>query len=984
MNIFNKNSKLKILMLVILCLPLIFSFNNEGTKGYTKISSVVVYYGGDSYLNTYYNLQQSDIIGLKVDKMDLKSGAPIDLSKYNYIYLDDSVLNYPDFDSLVQNVITNADQGAGVFLTASVAEKFPKDFRGFEKVDRGEFDYDNIEYPTVGEDLTKIQTTLKDFVALYSNYKEFDPKSKNVSEVMTGVNGTSLANIGDSSILLVNKYGVGQVLVTTSFFPNYETLDRFDVNTDPDKVFVESTTYLNSEIKNQFASYISKQKNGYTLERVLGANGRPSASWQLHYEEIDAVKDNAMDLFIDEAKELVQVPSASIIRANFDWFARKESVTYMTGISDGQFDQELYENVYSTGKHATSEGNYINFATIDDRSSYFVDVPHAEQSSIGLVDQNKDGYLDMYAASSNGNIMYYENDQSNDFSMKEGVKIKTAEGEVITVPTPAKLIYIQVGDFDSDGQNDILVSNGSNSIHFYKGLSDVNFEPHYFKIKFASNIKVVSFDVTDLNDDGLIDIVLCDETGKLYYGLSSGELSFTSLQLISNIENYTNEGRIAINLHDIDNDGDADIVFGNADGYIGKIIQKSHSLKFDGYYEGEYTNYKNNKKLKFGTNAAPVLADITGDGILDLVVTHIELGMAVSADSEHFPYEENLRHVITSLNEMGGSTIVHFFTHEYAEEELEQKELEFQKNMFEYYGIDFKKSGVNQHTWYTSTNDNNQSFRVQFENGLLWNSGQTMANRVTSPQVGTENTLVMPFFMVLDGETTEFLIFNTTSLMYLRDYKDIAGYNELPISLYYHVEGDYTVPELMKEKMAFIDEYVTEFNYGFVSETQMVNLIRLAHDLDVNVTKTKNDVYEIERVIAPNSLYTGYNNAAGLRVSLSEKYKDRSFITNSKVYYNRGLDHYIALDSKTYFDISKNIEKDTRENTKIRNINLPARVTQEGNKYTVKFDVDGLQCIKVDATDVTIDNPDFKTRTVGDETWIYKYGQKGSVVFEVQ
>ncbi len=96
---------------------------------------------------------------------------------------------------------------------------------------------------------------------------------------------------------------------------------------------------------------------------------------------------------------------------------------------------------------------------------------------------------------------------------------------------------------------------------------------------------------------------------------------------------------------------------GTFEGYIAKF----ENNVFNGYIEGNESNYKGNNNLKFGANSVPRFYDIDGDGNKDLVVGSLEYGMAVPIDSDYFPYREKLQKQLDGFRtEESMSVYTHF------------------------------------------------------------------------------------------------------------------------------------------------------------------------------------------------------------------------------------------------------------------------------------------------------------------------------------
>ena len=165
----------------------------------------------------------------------------------------------------------------------------------------------------------------------------------------------------------------------------------------------------------------------------------------------------------------------------------------------------------------------------------------------------------------------------------------------------------------------------------------------------------------DLNGDGYGDLVCGSNEGKLLvlYG-NEGGLNSTEFVEISV---FGVEGDwIAPQIYDLNGDGLNDLLLGTFDGYIAKLLNAGHgSFASAGFIELNEMNYKGNYKAKFGNNCVPVIADINGDGMDDLICGSLEYGMSYPIDSEYFPYKTELMDQIKYFVDNGIYVGAHFY-----------------------------------------------------------------------------------------------------------------------------------------------------------------------------------------------------------------------------------------------------------------------------------------------------------------------------------
>lgn len=207
---------------------------------------------------------------------------------------------------------------------------------------------------------------------------------------------------------------------------------------------------------------------------------------------------------------------------------------------------------------------------------------------------------------------------------------------------PANMPYLVTGfeiDVDHDGIQDLVLSvnNGidssanNNHVWYYRNTSAAipNYELVTKNFLLENMVDIGSSTVPaimDINGDGLKDILLAVDyrrnsstsvEGSRIYAFtqnSNGVFELTS----SNYANLSMFGLSSISptLGDLDNDGDLDMIVGAGDGYLHLV--KNNGTATQPNFAFSVPNYMDINTI--GSNAAPTLADINDDGLLDLIV----------------------------------------------------------------------------------------------------------------------------------------------------------------------------------------------------------------------------------------------------------------------------------------------------------------------------------------------------------------------------
>jgi hypothetical protein len=120
--------------------------------------------------------------------------------------------------------------------------------------------------------------------------------------------------------------------------------------------------------------------------------------------------------------------------------------------------------------------------------------------------------------------------------------------------------------------------------------------------------------VTDVNNDGLLDLFSGDLYGRIEYYVQADSGSANFILVDSLFCSIDVGGWAAPTFTDLDGDGLKDFLIGNLDGRIHHYEQMSS----DGVHFELVTDFFNSIDVSF--NAAPVVADIDRDGLLDLLI----------------------------------------------------------------------------------------------------------------------------------------------------------------------------------------------------------------------------------------------------------------------------------------------------------------------------------------------------------------------------
>ncbi len=175
-------------------------------------------------------------------------------------------------------------------------------------------------------------------------------------------------------------------------------------------------------------------------------------------------------------------------------------------------------------------------------------------SSFAISDITNDGKLDIISCSGGSIIYTIENMGDMEFERIQKVKISWNKNDLYEVKT---------GDIDNDGFVDLLYSryDYSSQLSWMRNLGDNTFGAGGIIYHVPSpGSRTVTFDVHDLNGDGVDDVIVCSinpEHNDLVFRLNQGDGQF-----YPNYETLIDTGKVVdFVCDDYDMDGDIDIIY---------------------------------------------------------------------------------------------------------------------------------------------------------------------------------------------------------------------------------------------------------------------------------------------------------------------------------------------------------------------------------------------------------------------------------------
>ena len=239
----------------------------------------------------------------------------------------------------------------------------------------------------------------------------------------------------------------------------------------------------------------------------------------------------------------------------------------------------------------------------------------------------------------------------------------TFDNNTITIQdTGYKNTHPCMADFDNDGDVDLIVGTNKTSLIYYRnddintnvGGSDSTLDGTKLvlvsralisEIKDGNNVTLYNLVPTagDIDGDGLIDLFVGTNNGAVYYLRNTGTVSnVPQFSLIEQVIPSNNKAASAPFLADMDGDGDLDLFIGYFKGDVDYYENTGDSSSYNFVLDtsdilGSYNSYQ---------SVIPCLYDINGDGTLDMLLGRKNNALvyytgSISSGTVSFTYQTN-------------------------------------------------------------------------------------------------------------------------------------------------------------------------------------------------------------------------------------------------------------------------------------------------------------------------------------------------------
>jgi len=234
---------------------------------------------------------------------------------------------------------------------------------------------------------------------------------------------------------------------------------------------------------------------------------------------------------------------------------------------------------------------------------------------VEAVDFDEDGDLDLLIAAMGvilptdakmGQVIILENDGNENFT-----KHMIASGI-------QRVTDVQAGDLDGDGDLDLSVAQfgyTQGQVQWFENEGEWKFTPH----QLIDRSGCIHAPIVDIDNDGDLDVLalLSQEWETVYAFVNDGSGNFTTTILHDVADaDFSSSG---ITVADLDQDGDADIVWTNGDAFVAVDYRPlpTHGLQWlENMGELQFTYHRIGQ---MDGAYGPSIADMDGDGDLDIV-----------------------------------------------------------------------------------------------------------------------------------------------------------------------------------------------------------------------------------------------------------------------------------------------------------------------------------------------------------------------------
>lgn len=296
--------------------------------------------------------------------------------------------------------------------------------------------------------------------------------------------------------------------------------------------------------------------------------------------------------------------------------------------SDGDLDMFIgvLGGAYNPNQTASDNFYFLERAGTEYQlrsTRYLSTIDVGSESVPAFADLNGDGLLDMLVGNKldpkhndRARLYYFRNTGSA--SAPAFALTDTLDAAVAFHYAPA------LGDIDSDGDADLLLGTWNEGVHVYRNEGGKQ-EPRFVRdtaatIRFERGSNFTPA-LADIDADGDLDLLVGEASGELNLVRNTGSATSPQFKVESEAYQAVDVGRRSHPaLADLDGDGDLDLLNGN---------ENSGAVYFRNDGSAREPRFvKAEMQIALPPHAAPVFVDLNGDGKLELVAGSLSGGLA--------------------------------------------------------------------------------------------------------------------------------------------------------------------------------------------------------------------------------------------------------------------------------------------------------------------------------------------------------------------